>query len=125
VQLRFHRNIAASIKERTRHARKTRKSAYASNRDGRRGISVRTFQEWEQGRRAPSGAARTLSDTVSFRVTDRVIESVTNQKSLQSGPQHRIPIRADAAVSNTAGRRTRALRIAGAPATISRCQGGD
>ena len=24
------------------------------------GVSVRTFQEWEQGRRAPSGAARTL-----------------------------------------------------------------
>jgi putative transcriptional regulator len=24
------------------------------------GISVRTLQEWEQGRRAPSGAARTL-----------------------------------------------------------------
>ena len=25
------------------------------------GVSVRTLQEWEQGRRAPSGAARTLS----------------------------------------------------------------
>lgn len=24
------------------------------------GVSVRTMQEWEQGRRAPSGAARTL-----------------------------------------------------------------
>ena len=24
------------------------------------GISIRTLQEWEQGRRAPSGAARTL-----------------------------------------------------------------
>ncbi len=24
------------------------------------GVSVRTFQDWEQGRRAPSGAARTL-----------------------------------------------------------------
>jgi putative transcriptional regulator len=24
------------------------------------GVSVRTVQEWEQGRRAPSGAARTL-----------------------------------------------------------------
>ena len=24
------------------------------------GVSVRTLQEWEQGRRAPSGAARTL-----------------------------------------------------------------
>jgi putative transcriptional regulator len=24
------------------------------------GVSVRTIQEWEQGRRAPSGAARTL-----------------------------------------------------------------
>jgi putative transcriptional regulator len=24
------------------------------------GVSVRTLQDWEQGRRAPSGAARTL-----------------------------------------------------------------
>lgn len=24
------------------------------------GVSVRTLQEWEQGRRAPTGAARTL-----------------------------------------------------------------
>ncbi|MBL8138467.1 MAG: hypothetical protein JNL48_17730 [Acidobacteria bacterium] len=24
------------------------------------GVSLRTLQEWEQGRRAPSGAARTL-----------------------------------------------------------------
>lgn len=24
------------------------------------GVSIRTLQEWEQGRRAPSGAARTL-----------------------------------------------------------------
>jgi len=24
------------------------------------GVAVRTLQEWEQGRRAPSGAARTL-----------------------------------------------------------------
>jgi putative transcriptional regulator len=24
------------------------------------GVSVRTFQDWEQGRRVPSGAARTL-----------------------------------------------------------------
>ena len=24
------------------------------------GVSVRTFQDWEQGRRSPSGAARTL-----------------------------------------------------------------
>lgn len=26
------------------------------------GVSVRTLQEWEQGRRVPSGAARTLID---------------------------------------------------------------
>ena len=30
------------------------------------GVSVRTLQEWEQGRRRPSGAARTL-----FRVAER------------------------------------------------------
>jgi putative transcriptional regulator len=29
------------------------------------GVSVRTLQEWEQGRRAPSGAARTLLQIVS------------------------------------------------------------
>ena len=30
------------------------------------GVSVRTLQDWEQGRRAPSGAARTL-----LRIADR------------------------------------------------------
>lgn len=30
------------------------------------GVSVRTLQDWEQGRRAPSGAAKTL-----FRVAER------------------------------------------------------
>ncbi|WP_336511397.1 hypothetical protein [Allochromatium tepidum] len=30
------------------------------------GVSVRTVQEWEQGRRRPSGAARTL-----FKVAER------------------------------------------------------
>ncbi|MFA7494686.1 MAG: type II toxin-antitoxin system MqsA family antitoxin [Acidithiobacillus sp.] len=30
------------------------------------GVSVRTFQDWEQGRREPSGAAKTL-----FRVAER------------------------------------------------------
>jgi putative transcriptional regulator len=29
------------------------------------GVSVRTLQEWEQGRRTPSGAARTLLDVAS------------------------------------------------------------
>jgi putative transcriptional regulator len=30
------------------------------------GVSVRTLQEWEQGRRAPSGAARTLLRIAAF-----------------------------------------------------------
>jgi putative transcriptional regulator len=30
------------------------------------GVSVRTLQEWEQGRRQPSGAAKTL-----FKVAER------------------------------------------------------
>lgn len=31
------------------------------------GVSVRTLQEWEQGRRTPSGAARTLLHIASVR----------------------------------------------------------
>ena len=31
------------------------------------GVSVRTFQEWEQGRREPSGAAKTLLRVASIR----------------------------------------------------------
>ena len=31
------------------------------------GVSVRTFQDWEQGRREPSGAARTLLRVAALR----------------------------------------------------------
>lgn len=31
------------------------------------GVSVRTFQDWEQGRREPSGAAKTLLRVASIR----------------------------------------------------------
>ena len=31
------------------------------------GVSVRTFQDWEQGRREPSGAARTLLRVAAIR----------------------------------------------------------
>ena len=34
---------------------------------GMLGVSVRTFQEWEQGRREPSGAAKTLLRVASIR----------------------------------------------------------
>ncbi len=34
---------------------------------GMLGVSVRTFQDWEQGRREPSGAARTLLKIASIR----------------------------------------------------------
>lgn len=42
--------------------RKTREKTELSQADFARllGVSVRTLQDWEQGRRAPSGAARTL-----------------------------------------------------------------
>lgn len=34
---------------------------------GMLGVSVRTFQDWEQGRREPSGAARTLLKIATIR----------------------------------------------------------
>ncbi|WP_313344771.1 helix-turn-helix domain-containing protein [Stenotrophomonas sp.] len=34
---------------------------------GMLGVSVRTFQDWEQGRREPSGAARTLLKIAAIR----------------------------------------------------------
>jgi putative transcriptional regulator len=64
--------VLAGIREikRGEHARVTTLPSVASVRErtglsqskfaGMLGVSVRTLQEWEQGRRAPSGAARTL-----------------------------------------------------------------
>ena len=56
--------------KRGEHGRVTTAPSVASIREGTGlsqprfaellGVSVRTLQEWEQGRRAPSGAARTL-----------------------------------------------------------------
>jgi putative transcriptional regulator len=37
------------------------------------GVSVRTLQEWEQGRRSPSGAARTLLN-IALRHPDILLE---------------------------------------------------
>ena len=70
------RNIGAEILEglrqlkRGEHSRATTVPSVATIREGTGlsqprfaellGVSVRTLQEWEQGRRAPSGAARTL-----------------------------------------------------------------
>ena len=70
------RNIGSEILEgireikRGEHGRVATIPAIADVRQGTRlsqsqfarllGVSVRTLQEWEQGRRAPSGAARTL-----------------------------------------------------------------
>ena len=70
------REIGAEILEglrqlkRGRHGRITTVPSVATVREGTGlsqprfaellGVSVRTLQEWEQGRRAPSGAARTL-----------------------------------------------------------------
>ena len=70
------RNIGAEILEglrqlrRGEHGRVTTVPSVATIREGTGlsqprfaellGVSVRTLQEWEQGRRAPSGAARTL-----------------------------------------------------------------
>ena len=38
------------------------------------GVSVRTLQEWEQGRRVPSGPARTLL-TIAFRNPKALLET--------------------------------------------------
>ena len=56
--------------KRGEHGRVTAVPSFATIREGTGlsqprfaellGVSVRTLQEWEQGRRAPSGAARTL-----------------------------------------------------------------
>ena len=70
------RHIGAEILEglrqlkRGEHGRVTTAPSVAAIREGTGlsqprfaellGVSVRTLQEWEQGRRAPSGAARTL-----------------------------------------------------------------
>ena len=70
------RNIGAEILEglrelrRGEHGRVTTVPSVATIREGTGfsqpgfaellGVSVRTLQEWEQGRRAPSGVARTL-----------------------------------------------------------------
>ncbi len=70
------RDVGAEILEgvrelkRGRHGRITTLPPIAATREGMGlsqaqfarllGVSVRTLQEWEQGRRAPSGAARTL-----------------------------------------------------------------
>lgn len=70
------RNVGLEILEglrqlkRGEHGRVTTVPPVATIRDGTGlsqprfaqllGVSVRTLQEWEQGRRAPSGAARTL-----------------------------------------------------------------
>ena len=73
---RRQRDIGAEILEglrqlkRGEHGRVTTVPSVATIREGTGlsqsrfaellGVSVRTLQEWEQGRRAPSGAARTL-----------------------------------------------------------------
>ena len=66
------REILDGLREikRGEHGRITTRPSVASIREGTGlsqpkfaqllGVSVRTLQEWEQGRRAPSGAARTL-----------------------------------------------------------------
>jgi putative transcriptional regulator len=70
------RNVGKEILEglrqlkRGQHGRVTTAPSVATIREGTGlsqprfaellGVSVRTLQEWEQGRRAPSGAARTL-----------------------------------------------------------------
>ncbi len=44
---------------------------------GMLGVSVRTFQDWEQGRREPSGAARTLLKIAAVR-PDAVHEAMAS-----------------------------------------------
>ncbi len=69
-----HRDIGAELLESVREMKQGRKgkahspvaqARYAARLSQRQfaqllGVSVRTLQDWEQGRRKPSGAARTL-----------------------------------------------------------------
>ena len=43
------------------------------------GVSMRTLQEWEQGRRKPSGAARSLLKVASF-APDIVLKALSQSK---------------------------------------------
>jgi len=45
------------------------------------GISVRTLQDWEQGRRSPSGAAKTLL-RVAEKHPDVLREAVKNDRTI-------------------------------------------
>jgi len=57
------------------------------------GVSVRTLQEWEQGRRAPSGAARTLLRRhfghASFRAGQEELAFTPNFGSISSAQDSR------------------------------------
>lgn len=64
MQARTHHPIVSKITS-ARVAAGLSQAAFASLM----GVSVRTLQDWEQGRRAPSGAARTL-----IKVADRYPE---------------------------------------------------
>ena len=46
---------------------------------GMLGVSVRTFQDWEQGRREPSGAAKTLLRVAALRL-DAVHEALASSR---------------------------------------------
>jgi len=70
----FHADLLAAVKQmaageaaRVSHVAPTEASVARSNAGmsqsdfaGLLGVSLRTFQEWEQGRRTPTGAAQTL-----------------------------------------------------------------
>src|SRR5262245_21507988 len=48
------------------------------------GVSTRTLQEWEQGRRHPSGAARTLL-TIARNRPDALLEALTTPSNATTG----------------------------------------
>lgn len=52
------------------------------------GVSTRTLQEWEQGRRNPSGAARTLL-TIAQRRPEAIIEAMASEKTDPSKSKER------------------------------------
>jgi putative transcriptional regulator len=58
----FEKDLLVSIRQAQRGEGRVTKVAVTAATEARLklGVSVRTLQEWEQGRREPSGAARTL-----------------------------------------------------------------
>jgi putative transcriptional regulator len=64
------------------------------------GVSPRTLQEWEQGRRNPSGAARTLL-TIAHRRPEAILEAIGAGNEPEVSPKDSRSARSSAAGSRT------------------------